>query len=726
MRKLYFILLLSLALLAPTNITRAQVLLTEDFSSAAGTPLNGTNGWTAHSGSGTNAVTITSPGLIYAGYSGSGIGNAVSLINTGEDNNKLFSTAVTSGSVYAAALVNCSAAQASGDYFFHIGTGTSTFYAKVFIKSSGSGFAFGVSKNSNYNSAVLPVFTPQTYSFNTTYLIIVKYTYIAGNSNDQIDLYVFSAPTLPSAEPAATISTTDSGSGSSDASTLTAVYVRQGTSSVAPTVQVDGIKVGLTWSDIIPASAAPVASAATNVTSSGFRANWNNFTGSTGYYLDLSTASDFSSFIDGYNNKSVGNVTSLDIASLNPDTKYYYRIRSTDGTTTSANSNVIDVTTIVTAPTAKDASGVTSVSFNANWDAVSGAAGYRLDVSTASDFSTFVPGFENLSTGNVTTYSVTSLSGNQTYYYRVRGFNSNGTSGNSNVISVTTSAVATPAALSATNISFDGFTANWSFSSPVLGYFLDVSTSADFSTFVDGYNSKDVGTSTSFTVTSLNSSTTYYYRVHANTAGGLTPNSNTISAKTLLSAPVAAAASNFSATGFTANWNLSSGASSYWLDVSTSSDFSSVLPAYNNKYVGTGTTSHAVTGLNPGTIYYYRVSCANSEGSSPYSNVITVATNLVGVEDENSNIPSAYILMQNYPNPFNPTTVITYQLPESGNVTLKVYSVLGNEIAALVDGAKSAGTHQVRFDASNLPSGTYIYKIQAGKFSQIKKMMLVK
>jgi len=97
-----------------------------------------------------------------------------------------------------------------------------------------------------------------------------------------------------------------------------------------------------------------------------------------------------------------------------------------------------------------------------------------------------------------------------------------------------------------------------------------------------------------------------------------------------------------------------------------------------------------------------------------------------GVDQKGSGIPSVYELGQNYPNPFNPSTTINFSIPESGLVTLKVFNILGQEVAELVNNVKSAGNYEVSFDASNLTSGMYIYKIQAGKFSSTRKMMLLK
>ena len=89
-------------------------------------------------------------------------------------------------------------------------------------------------------------------------------------------------------------------------------------------------------------------------------------------------------------------------------------------------------------------------------------------------------------------------------------------------------------------------------------------------------------------------------------------------------------------------------------------------------------------------------------------------------------IPNVFALEQNYPNPFNPTTSISYTIPKTELTTLKIYDVLGNQVATLVNGVNSAGAHNVQFDASKLSSGIYFYKLQSGSFVQTKKMMLLK
>ena len=114
--------------------------------------------------------------------------------------------------------------------------------------------------------------------------------------------------------------------------------------------------------------------------------------------------------------------------------------------------------------------------------------------------------------------------------------------------------------------------------------------------------------------------------------------------------------------------------------------------------------------------YLYRLKQMDFDGSFEYSHEVLV-TNIT---------PYTFLLEQNFPNPFNPNTVIKYSIAQTGVVTLKVYNILGKEITTLVNERKEAGNYEVTFDASELATGIYLYSIQSGDFSSIKKMLLLK
>jgi hypothetical protein len=89
-------------------------------------------------------------------------------------------------------------------------------------------------------------------------------------------------------------------------------------------------------------------------------------------------------------------------------------------------------------------------------------------------------------------------------------------------------------------------------------------------------------------------------------------------------------------------------------------------------------------------------------------------------------VPTDFLLSQNYPNPLNPSTKIKYSIPQSSNVVIKVFDILGSEIETLVNEEKPTGTYELMWNAANLPSGVYFYQLKAGDFIQTKKMILLK
>jgi|WetSurMetagenome_2_1015567.scaffolds.fasta_scaffold37114_2 photosystem II stability/assembly factor-like uncharacterized protein len=145
---------------------------------------------------------------------------------------------------------------------------------------------------------------------------------------------------------------------------------------------------------------------------------------------------------------------------------------------------------------------------------------------------------------------------------------------------------------------------------------------------------------------------------------------------------------------------------------------------------------------NGGLNWYYQTTNANNFISANYftslntgyvvgySGTILKTTDgggtLLGINSVSNQIPAQFSLLQNYPNPFNPTTNIKYQITNNSIVLLKIYDALGREIETLVNEEQSAGTYEIMFNASQYPSGVYFYKLEAGSYSETKKMLILK
>ncbi|MFZ1517248.1 MAG: T9SS type A sorting domain-containing protein [Ignavibacteriaceae bacterium] len=135
---------------------------------------------------------------------------------------------------------------------------------------------------------------------------------------------------------------------------------------------------------------------------------------------------------------------------------------------------------------------------------------------------------------------------------------------------------------------------------------------------------------------------------------------------------------------------------------------------------GLGSGAYNVLSLGADDQYLFAGTNGSSIWRRPLSEIVTET------EVEVNTQPTNFVLEQNYPNPFNPSTIISYQLPLNSEVILKVYDILGNEVATLVDEFKLAGTYEIDFNALQLSSGLYLYKLQTGEFVSTKKMILIK
>ncbi len=375
---------------------------------------------------------------------------------------------------------------------------------------------------------------------------------------------------------------------------------------------------------ILTKPAAPSTPTSSSVGETGFTANWSGVTGAASYRLDVATDSGFSSILGSYNNLTVSG-TSQAISGLTPGRTYYVRVRAVNATGTSGNSGTLTQATDcwATGPTVGAASGISDDRFTANWSAVSGATGYRLDVSTSATFSGGAPGDhidENIqdwtNRGSYGTYAQTIDAGtvNMVQCIVQNGASANGVcsvgrvqmQGSNGILELpslntvgtismnivaggagrtvklqryvsgswtdltTWSGIGTTGATYTYDLNSSDSGIQLRLASPSAALYvhdIHVAANGSSSAFVDGYEDLDVGNVTSYQVTGLDDDTTYYYRVRAVNDDCTSPNSGTQSATTLIglaTEPTTQAHTlTFSSLGsgsFTINWTSGNGA----------------------------------------------------------------------------------------------------------------------------------------------------------------------
>jgi len=252
-------------------------------------------------------------------------------------------------------------------------------------------------------------------------------------------------------------------------------------------------------------------------------------------------------------------------------------------------------------------------------------------------------------------------------------------------------------------------------------YRFQLSTDSNFTTIVQD---KLVGTLTNLVGGLQLGFVKYYWRVQANNGGNISGFSEVRSFTTGIDVPILISppdsAVNVS-TSPTFEWAPVNGAVSYTLQIST---FGSFINFVVNQ-PGITSTSYSVTDLEENKKYYWRVRGATANYEGLFSQVFRFTTGSTNSVDDDKNL-FAYNLEQNYPNPFNPVTKIKFGVPITAIVSLSIYNVIGEQLAVLIDKEFDAGIYEIDFDASNLPSGIYFYKLHAAEFIQTKKMILIK
>ncbi len=361
------------------------------------------------------------------------------------------------------------------------------------------------------------------------------------------------------------------------------------------------------------------------------------------------------------------------------------------------------------------------------WNSVYGATSYNVQISASSSFSSLVVNQFGITD---TSLASAALTGNTTYYWRVSASNSAGTSQYSLPGSFTTIIAApglptlTSPSNAATNVSIAP-TLTWTASSGATTYRLQIATDSSFVTTI--LNDSTLAT-TQRQVGPLTNGVKYYWRVNATNVAGTSLYSTVWNFTTVIAAPQAPLLLSPQDGMINASldpvltWNAVGGSTSYQLQLST-------IPAFTSNVVDDSTissTSRSVGPLSLATVYFWRVRAKNDGGYGPFATsrqFRTILTTLV--EQLGSNIPKDFALSQNYPNPFNPATTIQFALPKSIQVTLKVFDALGKEVATLVTQELGPGYYSVRWRAG-VPSGAYIYRLQAGEYVETKKMIILR
>jgi len=255
------------------TVTLKAQILAESFNYPAGDSVQ-QHGWTTIGTIFTNQVKVVSPGLDFIGYQLPGIGNSCNIINTGQDVYKQLSATVNSGSIYGFFLVRIDTARAGGDFFasFLPAASTTNFATRVYVRKAvtmaSNNISFGIIKNALGGGGL--VYSDSTYTTGTTYLLVAKHTFVAGTTNDQVSLFIYSpGDVVPAAEPSPTV--TGGASTTADVSDIGRFAIRQGQTTISCNGLIDEIWVGTDWASTLPVE---LSSFTSSVNKSNVLLNW--------------------------------------------------------------------------------------------------------------------------------------------------------------------------------------------------------------------------------------------------------------------------------------------------------------------------------------------------------------------------------------------------------------------------------------------------------------------
>jgi hypothetical protein len=304
-------------------------LLEENFDYPVGDSL-GAHGWVTFSGGATNVLSVTTPGLTYTDYVGSGIGNRTTVINSGQDAYKSFTSDQTSGSVYTSMMVNVTTGR-TGDYFaaYLPSTSTTLFNGRLYVKLAANGnLAFGISKTTAGSGGIF--YGDSVFTTGVTYVIVLKYTFNVGSTtDDDVTLYAFSGA-IPSTEPGTPYVGPVTGT-ATDVANLGRFALRQGSTGSSPDINVDGIYTENSWNNnVLPVE---LASFTSTISNRDVTLNWSTASelNNSGFEIERSSNNEWTKVgnVNGNGTSSTVNNYSYTDRSLATGS-YSYRLKQVD------------------------------------------------------------------------------------------------------------------------------------------------------------------------------------------------------------------------------------------------------------------------------------------------------------------------------------------------------------------------------------------------------------
>jgi hypothetical protein len=352
------------------------------------------------------------------------------------------------------------------------------------------------------------------------------------------------------------------------------------------------------------------------------------------------------------------------------------------------------------------------------WNKVNDATDYILQVSSDPTFRTIA----QVDSTADTVKTIIDLKKGKRYYWRIQVKDDAGSLGpwsdQWSFLTFIAAPALPPLLVSATQIPnrTDYIKLNWNKVENADQYFIQLATDQNFTRIINSATTSDTVITLNRTQEGLN----YYWRVRAKNITGDGPWS-VVANFVILLPPTNLVLKQSKSNEVNLSWQDNSKVEDGYVMERKQDQQTSFIVLDTLKVSGTEYVDKEIEGAET---LIYRIKAYKDSAESDYSNEASLT--LVGIKDEEADIPTEYSISQNYPNPFNPTTKINFALPKTGLTKISIYDLLGREIRTLINKEIIAGYHEININANNFPTGVLFYRIQSGDFIQTKKMILVR